>query len=446
MSFQQGLSGLAASSQALDVVSNNIANAGTVGFKSANAQFADVYARSLAGAGASQVGIGTTVASIQQQFTQGNLETTNNPLDIAINGNGFFRMSQNGSISYTRNGQFHLDSNGYIVNAQSQRLTGYPADATGNIVPSTPVDLQLSSADQAPIATGANTAGSFQGVQANLNFDSRVTTPTTAWSTNVVPATGSWAPNAGTYNYSTALSVYDSLGNAHTLTMYMVQSGTAGQWNVYANVDGATLGTTAANATVSLNGGAPNTPATLTFNSSGALQSPTSMSVAINWANVATDLGKTNNALTPQTFNVNFNGSTQFGSSFSTNSLQQDGYAAGHLTGLSVSSDGVIQGNYSNGQTRDLGQVVMANFTNPNGLASVGGNQWTETAASGQPLVGAPNTGSLGVLQSSAVEDSNVDLTSQLVSLITQQRNYQANAQSIKTQSTIMQTLVNLPA
>jgi len=165
---------------------------------------------------------------------------------------------------------------------------------------------------------------------------------------------------------------------------------------------------------------------------------------SINLNGVMSDLGKTNNAAATMTFNMSFAKTTQFGSSFSVNTLTQDGYAAGHLAGLSIGKDGVIQGNYSNGEARNLAQIVLANFTNPNGLMSVGNNGWIETAASGQPLVGAPNTGTLGVLQSGAVEESNVDLTGELVSMIVQQRNYQASAQSIKTQDQIMQTMVNL--
>ncbi len=440
MAFQQGLSGLNSSSKALNVISNNVANAGTVGFKSANARFGDVYAASLTGAGASQVGIGTSVAAVAQQFTQGNITTTNNPLDVSINGGGFFRMSQNGAITFSRNGQFRLDKSGYIVNDADLRLTGYAADGSGLIVPSTPVELQLSSSDQPPVATGAS-VGAFQGVRGNINLDSRQTAPTTAWASGpavaAAPAKTLWSPNPASYNYSTALSVYDSLGNAHTLTYYFVKTAVSGQWQVYANVDGTT------NQTVNLGAGAGN-PATLQFNSSGVLTTAMPLPISIDLAGVVQATGSTNNAATPLAFNVDFTGSTQFGSAFGTNRLEQDGYTSGRLSGLTVGADGVIQGRYSNGQARNLGQIVLANFTNPNGLINLGGNQWSESSVSGPPLVGAPNTGSLGVLQSAAVEESNVDLTAELVNMITQQRNYQANAQSIKTQDSILQTLVNL--
>ncbi|MGE5490917.1 MAG: flagellar hook protein FlgE [Actinomycetota bacterium] len=457
MAFQQGLSGLNASSKAIDVVSNNIANAGTAGFKSAAAHFADVYAASLAGGGAAQIGIGTSLAAVQQQYTQGNITTTNNPLDVSINGNGFFRMDQNGSISYTRNGQFHLDKNGFIINDQNLKLTGYAADSNGVIVPSTPTPIQVSAADLSPVATGASVGSSFQGVKAQVNMDSRASMATNVWSNG--PATGKWTPDPSTYNYSTALSVYDTLGNAHTLTLYFVKGQGSGDWGVMANVDG----TTNQRVTLSLPASVPPLPplasanigtvATpvnvpgLNFNTSGILNSTTAspkFHISIDLAGVQSDLGKPNNAATPLAFDMDFTGSTQFGSPFGNNKLDQDGYSSGRLTGLSVGADGVIQGRYSNGQTRAQGQVVLANFTNPNGLQSQGNNQWIETSVSGVATVGAPNTSSLGVLQSASVEESNVDLTAELVNMITQQRNYQASAQSIKTQDQIMQTLVNL--
>lgn len=433
MAFQQGLSGLNTASKAIDSTSNNIANASTVGYKAGVAHFADVYANSLAGSGASQIGIGVTLAAIQQQFTQGNITTTNNPLDISINGAGFFRMDSNGAVTYTRNGQFHLDKNGYIINDQAMRLTGYPA-LSGIITASTPVPLQISASDLAPVATGSNTSSSFNGVKANVNLDSRQTVPTSAWADGPAAATvGGWTPDPLTYNFSTALSVYDTLGNAHTLTMYFRKAATAGDWNLYANIDGTTNANSGAGALT-----------TLHFDTSGQLSSGNPAAISINLNNVATSLGTTSGSATPLAFSIDFTGSTQFGSPFGTNRIEQDGYASGHLVGLSVGNDGVIQGRYSNGQTFNQGQVVLANFTNPNGLQSLGNNQWTETSVSGPALVGAPNTSNLGVLSSATVEESNVDLTAELVNLITEQRNYQANAQSIRTQDQILQTLVNL--
>ncbi|RIX41210.1 MAG: flagellar hook protein FlgE [Rhodocyclales bacterium GT-UBC] len=430
MAFQQGLSGLNTASKALDVTSNNIANASTVGFKTSATHFADVYAASLSGGGASQVGIGSSAAAIVQQYTQGNITTTSNSLDIAINGAGFYRTAKDGAVTYTRNGQFHADDQGYLVNDSGANLTGYLADANGSIIPTTPTALKLSTADIAPQVTGSTSSG----VQAQLNLDSTKSVPASTW----VAPTGTNTPQTDTYNFSTATTIYDTLGNAHTMTMYFekttpVAAGATGAWNVHYQVDG----TSEANVASS--------PVLLEFNSTGKLITTMPVTAfSVDLDGVATDLGKTNNAAATMTFNMSFTGTTQYGSSFSVSSLTQDGYAAGHLAGLSIGKDGVIQGNYSNGQSRNLAQIVLANFTNPNGLMSVGNNGWIETAASGQPLVGAPNTGTLGVLQSGAVEESNVDLTGELVNMIVQQRNYQASAQSIKTQDQIMQTMVNL--
>jgi len=425
---------LNAASKAIDATSHNIANSSTIGYKASVAHFGDVYASSLAGAGASQIGIGVNLSAIQQQFTQGNITSTNNPLDISINGAGFFRMDQNGATTFSRNGQFHLDKNGFIINDQNMKLTGYAAQSN-IIVPSTPAPLQISASDLAPQATGYNSTSTFNGIKANLNLDSRETVPTSAWVDG--PAAGSttaYTPDPLTYNYSTALSIYDSLGNDHTMTFYFRKTAIARQWAVYDNIDG----------TTNLNNGGAGPIGTLTFGTDGQITAGSPMNVSVSMTNVLASQSQANGAQAVQTFPLDFVGTTQYGSPFGTNRLEQDGYAAGHLVGLSVGDDGVIQGRYSNGQTFAQGQVVLANFTNPNGLQSLGNNQWAETSVSGPALVGAPNTSSLGVLSSSTVEESNVDLTAELVNLITQQRNYQANAQSIKTQDQVMQTLVNL--
>lgn len=409
MSFQQGLSGLNAASKSLEVIGNNVANASTVGFKQSQAQFADVYANSLTGGGAMQVGIGTKVAQIAQQFTQGNVTASNNPLDIAINGGGFFRMSDNGTISYGRNGQFQLDKDGFIVNANNARLTGYTANSSGVLSTGAPAELSINSADIPPQTTTE--------VNALLNLDSGKA---------VLPSAGFDMTDPTTYHHSTAASVYDSLGNAHTLQTFYVKTG-AGAWDVFAANDGVPIGYTPPAAPVAVG--------TLNFTSDGALTTamPFSVSVPV-----------TTGATTPFPVNLDYTGTTQFGSSFSVNSLNQDGYSSGRMTGFNIGADGTIVGRYTNGQSATLGQVVLADFTNPNGLQALGNNLWAETATSGAALVGVANSGRLGVLQSSAVEDSNVDLTAELVNMITAQRVYQANAQTIKTQDQVLQTLVNL--
>jgi flagellar hook protein FlgE len=409
MGFQQGLSGLNGASKALDSVGNNIANSNTVGFKSAVTAFADVFAASLGG-GSTQVGIGVAVAGINQQFTQGNITVTNNPLDLALNGQGFFRLSNNGTVTWTRNGQFNLDKDGYIVNQSGYRLTGYLADANNNIVPSTPADIFINTADLQPVATGASAGAT--GLEMGLNLDSRESVIAAAFNVN----------NPTTYNSSTSATVFDSLGNPHLLSLYFKKTA-ANTWDVYTTLDGANqAGPTAA-----------------IFNSTGALITPATG--IINQTYTAAQVGTGAAALA---FPLNLTGSTQYGNIFGVNSISQDGYTSGRLSGLSVAADGTVQGRYSNGQTRDLAQVVLGNFTNPNGLNSLGNNQWAETADSGQPLIGVPGSGSLGVIQSAAIEESNVDLTAELVNMITYQRAYQANSQTIKTQDQILQTIVNI--
>ena len=420
MSFQQGLSGLNSAAKGLDVIGNNIANTNTVGFKSSTAQFADVYASSLTGAGATSVGIGTKLAAVSQEFSQGNLTTTNNPLDIAINGGGFFRMSDNGAITYSRNGQFLLDKDGYVTNSQGLTLTGYRADVNGNIIPSAPLDIQIPPGDIAPRATTSATAV--------LNIDSR----------SAQPANAPFDPSdPGSFNNSTSLSVYDSLGNPHIVSYYFVKTALPNQWDMYATADGT------ATSNVDLGGGA-GVAASLTFNTSGQLTSAMPLTATIDLGQVATDLGQVNGATTPLSFAVDMRGTTQFGGPFGVNSLAQDGFTSGRLAGLSVSQDGLISGRYTNGQSRNLAQVVLSSFNNPQGLKPLGNNQWSETADSGPSQVGVPGSGALGALTPAAVEDSNVDITAELVNMITMQRAYQANAQTIKTQDSLLQTIVNL--
>jgi flagellar hook protein FlgE len=429
MSFQQGLSGLNASSKALDTIGNNIANSGVVGYKAGSTQFADVFAASLNGAGASPIGLGTHVSTVVQQFSQGNISVTNNPLDIAINGGGFFQMDDGlGGTLYSRNGQFQLDKDGFIVNAQGLQLKGIMA-VNGVVSPGSPnVPLRLFDPTQSltgsPQATGTSVAAT--GVQANINLDSRVAAPATTPFNYADPTS---------YNQSTAVTIYDSLGNPHTYSMYFVKTA-ANAWNVYATV---TNPAGASPTFVDLSAGGTVSVGTLTFNTSGQLTS-----APIAESLTAAQLGYTG-AVNPMSFNLNFSGSTQFGSPFAVNTLLQDGYAAGSLAGFKIGSDGIVLGNYTNGQSTVLGQAVLATFRNPQGLQPLGNNVWAQTPDSGTPILGTPgSSGQFGVFQSAAVEDANVDLTAELVSMITQQRVYQANAQTIKTQDSILQTLVNL--
>ena len=404
MGFESGLSGLNAAARNLDVIGNNVANSNTVGAKAGRAEFADVYANSLYGSGNAFNGIGVAVSTVDQEFTQGDVSTTNNPLDMAINGSGFFRMSTNGSLSYTRNGQFRLDKNGFIVNAQGAHVTGFQADANGQINAGVPTDIQLNTRDTAPKVT-ANAVIS-------LNLDARSTVPLAPFNIN----------DTTTYSGATSMSVYDQQGKQHTLSLYFRP--TAGNtWDTYAGVDGAQIGA------------AP--VGTLNFGVDGKLNLATTAPITVA-VPVGASAGGTMNVA------VDITKVTQFGSIFGVSELTQDGFATGQLAGFSVGQDGTIQARYTNGQTVAQGRVALTNFANPQGLSNLGGNAWAETIASGQPLVGSPGSGALGVLQSGAVEQSNVDLTAELVNMITAQRIYQANAQTIKTEDQILQTLVNL--
>ncbi|HRO56142.1 MULTISPECIES: flagellar hook protein FlgE [Nitrosomonas] len=402
MGFQHGLSGLKAASAKLDVTGNNIANANTVGFKQSQAQFADVYANALGG-GRNQIGIGTQLAAVAQEFNQGNVTPTNNPLDVAITGNGFFRMDNNGTISFTRNGQFHLDKDGFLVNASNYNVTGFGADAAGTIIPNVPVNLRLPTADMTPKPTTSFMTG--------VNLDARV---------------DHTDPDPDKRTFSTSGEVFDSFGNSHILSLSFEKTA-ASAWDVFATVEGVT----------SAGGGAVTLSAsTLNFDSSGIMDSSiTPFTVNVNFDDTS---------IQPLQFSLDLTRSTQFGSKFGVNMMSQDGFASGRLAGYSISDNGEVRASYTNNVTRTVGQLALAGFSNPNGLKPMGSNQWAETAESGLPLVGAPETGVLGSLQSSAVEESNVDLTTELVSLIMTQRVYQANAKTIETQDAVMQTIMNI--
>ncbi|WP_321915342.1 MULTISPECIES: flagellar hook protein FlgE [unclassified Paraburkholderia] len=410
MGYQQGLSGLAASSNDLDVIGNNIANANTTGFKESTAQFADVYANTIATSVGNQIGLGAALSTVQQDFSQGTINTTGQALDVAINGNGFFQMSNNGTITYSRNGVFQLDKNGYITDAQGNDLMGYAASSTGVINTAQTVPLQVPTTNIAPVAT--------QNVTAQLNLNAQATAPTDA----------TFSPtDSNSYNYSTSITGYDSLGGAQTINLYFVQSAT-GSAEVYA-----------------VNNGTTTDLGQMSFNASGALSGTTDPAGVATAATGQFQLTiNPTDGASSQTVNINFTGTTQYGSASGVNNLAQDGYASGTLSNFSIGADGTITGNYSNGQTMSLGQIVLANFNNPNGLLNLGGNQFQVTAASGVAQVSTPGSTNHGTLTGGALEGSNVDLTNQLVDLITAQRNYQANAQTIKTQQTVDQTLLQM--
>ena len=433
MALQQGLSGLDSATSQLNIIGNNIANSSTVGYKSGSVEFADVYANSLNGGGASNIGIGVQTAATQQDFSQGTITTSTNPLDIAINGKGFFQVSTAGALSYTRNGQFQLDKSGNLVTATGANLQGYSATATGVLNTGSPTNININTANLAPVAT--------KNVGTELNLDSRLP---------VLPAASFSSTDPTTYSYSTSVSVYDSLGDSHALQTYYVNTGpaapvapaTTGEatWSVFATVDGTPVGYVPPAAPVAV--------ATLAFKSDGSLDTASSTPVPSpatpTTFSIPLSMTLANGATTPQTVAMAYTGTTQYGSAVGVNAQTQDGYTSGQLSNFTAGANGDITGTYSNGQTAVLGQIVLANFVNPNGLESIGGNQYAVSPTSGSALVGAPETGSLGALQSGATESSNTDLTAELVDMITAQRDYQANAQTLKTEDQIMQTLVTL--
>ncbi|MBO1111102.1 flagellar hook protein FlgE [Bordetella petrii] len=412
MGFGQGLSGLNAAAQNLDVIGNNIANSGTVGFKSATASFADVYA-------SSRVGLGVKVSAINQRFSVGNVTVTGGEYDIAIDGpKGFFRLTDpSGGVFYSRNGEFLVDKDFYLVNAQGYRLTGYAAGAVG----SAPVDLRLPQGNIAPQETSA------ASLQTNLNANADAIDPATLFDPTL----------ASTYTDSVPTTVYDSLGNAHQLTQYFVKrEAVAGEsvYDVYYTLDGEAMAPTTQDATSGDWGGATQ----LTFDAAGRLTT-TPPTVGLSFA----DPGGTTSPADPLAITMSYDGVTQYGSDFSPK-ITQNGYSSGEYSGLSINKDGTLQANYTNGETAIIGTLALANFNNVQGLQPVGNNAWAETGASGQATLGQPGTNGLATVVGQAVEASNVDMSKELVNMIVAQRTYQANAQTIKTQDEVMQVLMNM--
>jgi flagellar hook protein FlgE len=428
MSFQTGLSGLNASSKNLDVIGHNIANANTTGMKMGRAEFSEMYATALGAAGGFNSGIGVQVANVAQIFTQGNLKITGNQLDLAVNGGGFFQVKQtDDSIAYTRNGEFKLDKDGYIVSNNGARLQGYTTDESGNRTSVVTTDLTLPTGSAIdPRRTGGNPDPTQAGVFLTANLDSRA-----AVQSALPLATALTYPLASSQKeYGTATNAYDSQGNAIPVQMYFVKRAT-NTWDVVASTDSGTTGQTVGR---------------VTFDASGQI-SPAPVLAPISIAQNATTGIPSDN---PLVFNLNVGDATsgytltQFGSNFGVYDLKQDGYQSGELTSIDIGESGVILARYSNGVSKAEGQVALGNFRNLQGLQPINGGYWAESYASGQVVLGAPQEGRLGLVRQSALEESNVDLTQELVNMIVAQRAYQANAQTIKTQDQVLSTLVNL--
>ncbi len=448
MGFQQGLSGLNAASKNLDVIGNNVSNASTVGFKSSRAEFSEVYAAALNGAGVNTVGIGTSVAAVAQQFTQGNVTTTENPLDLALNGQGFFQVTDERSpVQYSRNGQFKVDREGFVVNNNGLKLLGYPADGSGVVQPGVSRPLQLPTAGIDPQVT--------TDIKLEFNLDSRAKT------TSPLATTGIVLKDPKTYNNATSMSVYDAKGQEVALTLYFQKGEPVADqltglvnnnvWHLYATANGKPLAVDSAGNGIPLDANNnPQTPwTTLIFPANGG--APTQPSAVTNPPNgllsmTVPDTVNSVGAPTLEIPGISFDllSAKENGSNFGVTSVLQDGYAPGQLSGILVEGTGIVTARYSNGQSKPAGQIELANFRSVQGLQPLGGNTWSRTFASGDPVLGVPGQGNFGSLQSGALEDSNTDITLELVNMITAQRVYQANAQTIRTQDQILQTITNL--
>lgn len=410
MGFQQGLSGLNAASKNLDVIGHNIANSGTVGFKASRTEFDEMVASAIGSANGTNGGIGVSVGAIAQQFTQGSISVTGNNLDVAINGNGFFQIQQNdGTMAYTRAGNFKLDKEGNVITNAGGKVMGYPVDpATGKPAAGSPRPLVFPTGAPIPAKETKNAKVTF-------NLDARAVDAATA-----TPPT----PRA---TYGTSITVYDSQGVPNTVSLYFEKTATPNTWNVYTSLD----------ATVQ----PPPGLSQISFDDKGKILTGSTLTLDIETAPA-----NPNSPIPGPKFPVkfDFSDSTQYGTKWAVSKSTQDGYTAGQLTGINIGTDGTILTRYSNGVTRPEGVVSLATFRNTQGLSDIGNNLWVETYESGQPTVGQPTNGAFGQLRSGALEGSNVDLTAELVNMMTAQRAYQANAQTIKTQDQIMSTLVNL--
>jgi flagellar hook protein FlgE len=411
MGFQYGLSGMNAASKNLDVIGNNVANANTTGFKSSRTEFTQMFGSAVGSSSNMSSGQGVSVGAITQQFLQGNVMATGNALDVAINGNGFLQLElADGTTAYTRAGSLQIDKEGQLVNRQGAKVMGFETDpTTGDVISRKP------SAITVPIDKGI-VGQKTSAITAKVNLD--------AAAPSYVAAT-----NTPTYStYSSSFDVYNSQGEAIPVNLFFVKSaaGTPNSWAVHYQVDNSTPFSIAAG----------NLLSTVTFKNDGSFDTATPALPTIPFKE-ADDLTVINTT-------VDLTGLTQLASRFSVSKLSQDGYASGDLNNVSIEPDGTVLARYSNGLSLSQGQIVLAKFNNSQGLASSTGGNWVQTPTSGEPVTGTPSSSNFGGIQSGSLEESNVDLTAELVNMMTAQRSYQANAQTLKTQDQVMSTLVNL--
>ncbi|MDQ2068492.1 flagellar hook protein FlgE [Natronospira bacteriovora] len=404
MPFRIALSGLNAASGHLNVTANNISNVNTTGFKRSRAEFADLFAVSSGDIGDVATGNGVRMQRVAQQFTQGNIDFTENNLDLALSGEGFFTLQGDEGRVYTRAGNFSVDRDGFVQNNRNERLQVYPPAGDGSFNTGQLNDLQLITGESAPQATGE--------IRAELNLPADAEEPVNAPFDPEDPLS---------FNNSRSVTIYDSLGNRHDATFYYVKTGTPNEWETHFYINDQLVGG----------------PDTLEFNASGQLVDPANGLIdygAFDPANGAEDLDIT----------INYSGTTQYGGNFGVTQLSQDGFATGRLTGFDIDPDGVVSARFSNGQAETLGKLALTNFDNPQGLQKLGDTRWGETFQAGDAQLGEAGMSGFGGIQAGALEGANVDLTAELVEMITAQRNFQANAQMISTSDAVTQTIINI--
>lgn len=431
MSFDIGLTGLDAASKNLEVISNNIANANTSGFKRSRAEFADIYASSALGSASNQTGAGVQVTTIRQQHTQGDITYTDNSLDLAISGGGLFRLQDsNGGMVYSRAGMFGLDNEGYLSNATEQRLTGYQVDDSGNVLP-TLGSLKIDTADLQPKAS--------ERVEIGMNLDQ----------TSEVPSAAFDADNPKSYNFTTGASVFDSQGSTHVVNYYF-RKNADNDWSMYMQ--------SADTGNILQDDAGNDQEFKINFATDGKIQTLTNANGPTTYLERDTDGALTvrepikttlsaadlGSSVDPIDLELDIGQMTQFDSASGVNKVQADGFSSGRMVSLDIDKSGTVFGRYSNGQSKAMGQVALANFSNTEGLRPVGDTSWAESYASGAPAIGAPGSASLGFIQSSALESSNVDITEELVDMIGAQRSFQANAQIISVTDQMTQTVINM--
>lgn len=442
MSFSTALSGLNAATADLNVKSNNIANVNTTGFKESRAEFGDVFAISAFGTTSkTAIGNGAVLQNVAQQFSQGNLEFTDNALDLAISGEGFFAMApelDSGEVIYSRAGEFGVNKDGYIVSNEGWYLRAFPVDSSGQI---SATSMNATGPIQLPPSVGAPEATTDLNIATNL--------PSTSpgiddGSGNILAIDPS---DPASYSFSTSATIYDSLGNEHIVTTYYQHIDSAAddggtpagdnQWQMAAYIDGSEV-----------KGGTPGTPfaletgARVSFNADGTLDTVNPDPITLSFADGAAS--EWARGAETQTVNLSLGGSTQNSGSFNVGALTVNGFPTGRLTGVDVSEEGLIRATYSNGQAVPIGKLALGDFANPQALNKIGNTAWKETTDSGPVIAGEASTGSFGQVQAGALETSNVDLTKELVGLITAQRNFQANSKAIETNNAITQTIINL--